>query len=148
MSATASIKQQVWYKWARIFFTGSCIIGTGVILFNTTVPTDEELIARFSPEVRASYEHNKALRRKEQEELMKIVKETAASNNPVWMTGSIASPFEKETRGLDPKLVDKELFHRQRAEDFKRLEVEQASKDLEEAELLAKSSKKSWWSWK
>lgn len=141
------LQQRVWYRWARVYFTGSCIIGFGVLCFKYTVPTDEELIARFSPEVRADYERNKELRHKEQEELMKIVKQTSASNDPIWKTGYIKSPFEKEGRGVDPKLVNIEEFNRAKANEFKLKELEVANQELEEQQALAKQKKKHWWSW-
>lgn len=142
-------ERPMWFKWARILFTGASIIGTGVLLFKYTVPTDEELIARFSPEVRADYERNKALRRKEQEELMKIVQKTAASNDPIWKTDQIKSPLERDGRGIDPKLVDKELFHKQSGDDFKKSAIEKANLELQEAEQLVKQQgKRHWWSWK
>ncbi|GEQ69332.1 hypothetical protein JCM33374_g3003 [Metschnikowia sp. JCM 33374] len=82
-------------KWVRMLTAGGSIVGTGVLLFKYTVPTDEELIARFSPEIRAEYERSKALRQKEQQELMKIAQETAKSNDPIWKTGKIGSLLRK-----------------------------------------------------
>lgn len=135
-----------WYKWVRVWGWGSGIVGTGVLLYKFTVPTDEELIARFSPEVRANYERNKALRQKEQEELMKIARETAKSNDPIWKTGRIGSPFERDTRGVDPKLVDAPKFFQEEEEAKKRAEVAKADAELAETEkLMAQSKKKSWW---
>lgn len=134
-----------WYKWVRVWGWGSGIVGTGVLLYNFTVPTDEELIAKFSPEVRANYEKNKALRQKEQEELMKIARETATSNDPIWKTGKIASPFERDTRGVDPKLVDAAKFFQEEEESKKRAEVAEADAELLETEKLMAQSKKKWW---
>ena len=74
----------LWYRWARVYFAGACIIGTGVLLYQTIRPSDEKLISQFSPEIRAEYERNKELRQKEQQRLMEIVKQTAASNEPIW----------------------------------------------------------------
>lgn len=136
-----------WYKWVRVWGWGSGIVGTGVLLYNFTVPTDEELIAKFSPEVRANYEKNKELRQKEQEELMKIARETAKSNDPIWKTGKIASPFERDTRGVDPKLVDAAKFFQEEEESKKRAEVAEADAELLETEKLMAQSKKKWWWW-
>lgn len=128
--------------------TGVSIVGTGVLLFKYTVPSDEELIARFSPEIRAEYERGKSLRQKEQEELMKIAQETAKSNDPIWKTGKIASPFEKDTRGMDPKLVDVQNFYQEKELNKRKQEVELANAELLETEKLVAQSKKLWLPWR
>lgn len=135
-------------KWAKMFAAGGSIVGTGVLLFKYTVPTDEELIARFSPEIRAEYERGKALRQKEQEELMKIARETSKSNDPIWKTGKIASPFEKDTRNTDPKLVDVKDFYQERELAKKKQEVDLANAELLETEKLVAQSKKLWIPWR
>ncbi|KAF8001778.1 CBP4 protein [Metschnikowia aff. pulcherrima] len=135
-------------KWARMLGTGVSIVGTGVLLFKYTVPSDEELIARFSPEIRAEYERGKSLRQKEQEELMKIAQETAKSNDPIWKTGKIASPFEKDTRGMDPKLVDVQNFYQEKELNKRKQEVELANAELLETEKLVAQSKKLWLPWR
>lgn len=127
---------------------GGGIIGTGVLLYKYAAPTDEELIAAFSPEVRANYEKNRAFRQKEQQELMKIAQETAKSNDPIWKTGKIASPFEKDTRGSAPKLVDATKFFKAKEDEQNRAESQQAQADLLETERLIALSKKSWWNWR
>ena len=63
--------------------------GTGVLFWYTIRPTDEQLIARFSPEVKADYERNKELRQQEQKRLIEIVKETSSSSDPIWKAGPI-----------------------------------------------------------
>lgn len=128
-------QKPLWYRWTRVGVVGFSIIATGSLLFKYTVPTDEQLIAKFSPEIRAEYERNREVRQKEQQELMKIAKETAASNDPIWKTGKIKSPFEKDGRNTDPKLVDIEKYNRERGDEFKRLEVEKAQQELKEAEV-------------
>lgn len=138
-------QKPLWYRWARIVVYSGSVAASGFILFHFTVPTDEELIARFSPEVRADYERNKEFRRKEQEELMKLVRLTAALNDPIWKTGQIKSPFERDSRGVDPKLVDQELFHKKIADDFKKSQIEKAESELQEAEHLSVQSAKRWW---
>lgn len=137
----------LWYRWARVYATGGAIIGTGVLLYTYTVPTDEQLVAAFSPEIRANYERNRALRQREQEELMKIVQETAQSNEPIWKTGRITSPFEKETRGQDPRLVDQKVFFHEQELAKKREEVAAADAELAETEALI-AKPKGWWRWK
>lgn len=139
------MEKPLWYRWARVWVTGGAIIGTGLLLFKYTVPTDEQLIARFSPEIRADYERNKALRQREQQELMKIVQETAKSDDPIWKTGRIMSPFEKDTRGVDPRLVNKTQFFSDQEMDKKKQEVELANVEVLETEALLTQAKKLWW---
>ena len=137
----------LWYRWARVYFAGACIIGTGVLLYQTIRPSDEKLISQFSPEIRAEYERNKELRQKEQQRLMEIVKQTAASNEPIWKTGPIGSPLEKEQRNLSMELVDKELFHKTKAEEAQKEAITKSVQESDELERLLQEqkSKKSWW---
>lgn len=123
-------------------------MGTGVLLYKYATPSDEELIAAFSPEIRAEYERNRALRQQEQQELMKIAVETSNSKDPIWKTGKIKSPFERDSRGVDPQLVDKNQFFIDETKKLQRLEVEQARLELEEKERLVQESKNLWFSWR
>lgn len=142
-----SAPKPLWYKWARVYVIGFGIIGTGVLLYKYTTPTDEQLIARFSPEVRAHYEQNRALRQQEQQELMELVKKTSSSNDPIWKTDKIKSPFEKDGRGVDPKLVNETQFFKDQEDAKRKQEVERANAELAETEQLVSSSKKRWWFW-
>ncbi|ODV64507.1 Cbp4p [Ascoidea rubescens DSM 1968] len=118
----------LWARWARVYATGGAIVGVGVLLYKYASPTDEQVIAGFSPEVRANYEKNKELRRREQEELMKIVQKTAASNDPIWMTGPLSSPFEPGKKNKDWfEEIEKKL-----AQDRQKQELEKAKKEAEE----------------
>jgi surfactin synthase thioesterase subunit len=126
-----------------VYFAGGCIIGTGVLLYIYTTPTDEELIASFSPEIRADYEKNRELRQREQMEVMKIAQKTSKSNDPIWKTGSIGSPFEKEQRNLSQQMVDQQLFFNERAKQEQMAEIQKAQLEIEEAKKLV--SKKPWW---
>lgn len=120
-------------------------MSTGVVLFKYTVPTDEQLIASFSPEVRADYEKNRRLRQEEQKALMEIVKKTAALNDPIWKTGSIKSPLERDGRNVDPKLVDPEALLKDSAAEYNRAQAEKANEQLAETERLLEKKKKRWW---
>lgn len=135
----------VWMRWARVYAYGFGIIGFGVLLYKYLTPTEEQLIERFSPEVRAHYEHNKALRQQEQRELIEIVKRTSESNDPIWKTDKIKSPFERDGRGVDPKLVDRTQFFKDKEDAKRKQEVERANADLADVEQLVSKSKKSWW---
>lgn len=141
------MEKPLWYRWARVWVTGFSIIATGVLLFKYTVPTDEELIARFSPEIRADYERNKALRQKEQQELMKIAQQTAQSSDPIWMTGKITLPFEKDTRKKVTELVNRDNFLAAKQLEQRKSEVESAKAQLAETEQLVSQQKKSWFRW-
>lgn len=92
---------------------GGGIIGLGVFLYKFTVPTEEQLLQRMSPEIRAQVEKNRELRQKEQEMLMEIVQKTAKSDQPIWKTGELYNPWEGTGNKL---LVDKINFEKQQAE--------------------------------
>ncbi|CAK9435752.1 uncharacterized protein LODBEIA_P04550 [Lodderomyces beijingensis] len=144
-----SSQKPLWYRWARVYFAGGCLVGLGVVLWYTIRPTEEQLIASFSPEIRADYERNKALREQEQQRLMEIVKQTSASNDPIWKAGPIGSPFEKTQRNLNMELIDSELFHKQRAEDAQKAEIHKGVEKNEEVERLLQEKRqkeqKNWW---
>ncbi|KAI3406836.1 CBP4 [Candida oxycetoniae] len=146
-----SSQKPLWYRWARVYFAGGCIVGVGVLLYKTIIPTDEQLISQFSPEIRAHYEQNKELRELEQEKLIEIVKKTSASNDPIWKTGPIGSPLEKDQRNLSLQLVDKELFHQTKAKEAQQREISQSLEDIKEVEKLLNEKKrlngKHWWKW-
>ncbi|KAG7827966.1 hypothetical protein KL920_004216 [Ogataea angusta] len=121
---------QSWLLWKRSLITGGGIIGSGVLLYIFTTPTEEQLVAKLSPELRADYERNKELRRKEQEMLMEIVKQTAASNDPVWKTGPIVSPWDRDfTPSRESLLVKRERFEKEQAEKKQREELERLKAD-------------------
>lgn len=140
----------LWYRWARVYATGFGIVMTGVLLFKYTTPTEQELINSLSPELRAQYEREKGLRRREQEELMKIVKQTAASNDPIWMTGAIKSPWDK-----DNKMVNlKEKYEKELAKKSQMDELEKVQMELDIAQAKARKEtdeqlkKKTWFTWR
>jgi hypothetical protein len=139
------MSKPLWYRWGRVYFAGFCIIGSGVVLFKYTTPTDEELIAAFSPDVRADYERNKEFRKREQEELRRIGQITAALNDPIWKTGPIGSPFEKDQRDMGQQLIDYNDFQKKTGDEFKKLEISKANQELLETEKLVKQKKSSWW---
>ncbi|KAK6202452.1 uncharacterized protein RJT21DRAFT_118482 [Scheffersomyces amazonensis] len=137
----------LWYRWARVYFAGGSIIGTGVLLYIYTTPTDEQLIASFSPEIRADYEMNKELRRRENQEFLKIIKETSSSNDPIWKTGPIGSPLERSQRNANERLIDYDQFRKEEADKFKQNEIEQANLQLIETEKLKQKQSSGWFNW-
>lgn len=100
---------------------GGGIIGLGVFLFKFTVPTDEELLSRMSPEIRAQVEKNRELRQQEQQMVMEIAKKTAASDKPIWQTGELYNPWEGTGNKM---LVDKVNFEKEQAENKLKNELE------------------------
>lgn len=100
---------------------GGGIIGLGVLLFKFTVPTDDELLQRMSPEIRAQVEKNRLLRQQEQQMLMDIVQKTAKSDEPVWKTGELFNPWEGTGNKL---LVDKVNYEREIAANKMKNELE------------------------
>ena len=135
----------IWLRWVRVFAIGGAIAGSGFVLYAYTTPTDEQLIARFSPEVRANYEKNRLLRQREQQELMKIVQETSKSNDPAWKTGKIKSPFERDTRGIDPKLVNIQEFEQELARKYQQEQLQKSDAEFEETQKLLDAQRKPWW---
>lgn len=145
------MEKPLWYRWARVYAVGFGIIGFGFLLYSNIVPTDEELISRLSPELRAQYEKEKGLRRREQEELIKIVKQTSASNDPIWKTGPIKSPFE---HGGEQLADVKQRYEKEMAEKKQMGEIERIRAELEEAQSKTKLEteeqlkKRTWYSWR
>jgi cell division protein FtsB len=107
---------------------GGGIIGLGVVLFKFTVPTEEELLAKMSPEMRAQVERNRELRQEEQRMLMAIVQKTAKSDEPVWKTGELFNPWEGTGNKL---LIDKVNFEKEQALNKQKSELEQLREQQE-----------------
>lgn len=120
------------------------IMGTGLLLYNFTTPTDEELISRLSPELKQEYYKNRELRRQEQAALMEIVKKTSKSDDPIWKTGELAAPWG-DAPGKK-MLVAKEQFERDQAEQFQREKIQQLKEAVQETEAL-ETTKSSWKFW-
>ncbi|CDO96105.1 unnamed protein product [Kluyveromyces dobzhanskii CBS 2104] len=135
------------FRWGKVFAAGGSIILTGVLLFKYTTPTDEQLIQALSPELRLQYERERNLRQAEQQELMKMVQETMKSNDPIWRTGSVDSPWERN----GPQTT-KDQFQRLKADQVQKEELDRIRQELDKirGESLTKTnevvSKKSWWS--
>ncbi|KAH3679783.1 hypothetical protein WICPIJ_008541 [Wickerhamomyces pijperi] len=145
------MERPLWFRWARVWAVGFSIVGTGVLLFKYTTPTEEELIARLSPELRAQYEREKGLRRKEQEELMKIVQQTAASNDPIWKTGSIQSPWDRNYEKVNLKeKYERELAQKEQMDEIERVRLELETAQAKTRERTDEELKKkgSWLGWR
>lgn len=108
---------------------GGGIIGLGVVLFKYTVPTDEELLAKMSPEIRAKVESQRELRQQEQKKLMEIVQRTSKSNDPIWKTGELYNPWEGTGNKL---LVDKINYEKETADVKVKSELEKAKEEQEQ----------------
>ena len=142
------MESPVWVRWLKVYAMGGLIIGTGAVLFKYTTPTDEQLIAALSPELRLQYEKERKLRQAEQQELMKIVQETANSSNPIWKTGPIKSPWEK----MDEMTAEqREVFQKSKAEEIQKQELAKIRNELSQIRQQSESKtqnivgKKSWW---
>ena len=73
------------------------------------------------------YEREKSLRQAEQQELMKIVKRTAESDDPIWKTGSIQSPFENSNA---PQIKNRQQFEKLKADQVQREELKRINEEL------------------
>lgn len=145
------MERPLWVRWLRVWAVGGVIIGGGALLFKYTTPTDEELINSLSPELRLQYERERSLRQAEQQELMKIVKETSQSDRPVWDTGAIESPWERKT---SPQSKSRAQFEKLKAEQVQKQELEKIREELAEirqqtasetSRIVGEKNEKSWW---
>lgn len=143
------MERPLWVRWLRVWAVGGAIIGTGLVLFKYTTPTDQELIDALSPELREQYEKQKHLRREEQRQLVNLVKQTSQSNDPIWKTGPFNAPWEG-------KQNTEEIFNniqKNEAEMRQKEELQKVMADLEtlrrESELktqeIVNEKKKNWW---
>lgn len=141
------MEKPLWLRWLRVYAVGGAIIGTGLILFKYTTPTDEELVNSLSPELRLQYERERKLRQAEQQELMKIVQETAGSADPIWKTGPIQSPWDRSTDGARTR----EQFQRVKADQVQKEELQRIRQELEQIRHDSQNKTKeaaenqSWW---
>ena len=134
-------------RWGKVFAAGGSIILTGVLLFKYTTPTDEQLIQALSPELRLQYERERNLRQAEQQELMKVVQQTMKSKDPIWKTGTVDSPWER-----NGTQATKDQFQRLKADQVQKEELERIRQELDKIRMESLDqtdmivSKKSWWS--
>ncbi|XBW37044.1 hypothetical protein QEN19_002624 [Hanseniaspora menglaensis] len=117
--------------WIRVYVAGGTIIGAGFWLYNNVVPTPEELLEEFSPELREKYFREKELRELEQRELIKIVKQTMKSNDPIWKTGPIKSPWERDSLIVDKvKEQQQDTFKSEREQSLELKELKRIREEL------------------
>lgn len=107
---------------------GGGIVGLGVLLFKFTVPTEEELLQKMSPEIRAQVERNRELRQEEQRLLMEIAKKSAKSDEPIWKTGELYNPWEGTGRKL---LIDKVNYEKEQALKKQKSELDKLKEEQE-----------------
>ncbi|AQZ13045.1 CBP4 (YGR174C) [Zygosaccharomyces parabailii] len=124
---TVIMETPLWIRWLKVWGYGGLIVATGCLLFKYTTPTDEQIINSLSPELRMQYEREKSLRQAEQQELMKIVKRTAESDDPIWKTGSIQSPFENSNA---PQIKNRQQFEKLKADQVQREELKRINEEL------------------
>lgn len=107
---------------------GGGIVGLGVLLFKFTVPTEEELLQKMSPEIRAQVERNRELRQEEQRLLMEIAKKSAKSDEPIWKTGELYNPWEGTGSKL---LIDKVNYEKEQALKKQKSELDKLKEEQE-----------------
>lgn len=107
---------------------GGGIVGLGVVLFKFTVPTEEELLQKMSPEIRAQVEKNRELRQEEQRILMEIAQKSAKSDQPIWKTGELYNPWEGTGNKL---LIDKVEYEREQAFIKQKSELDRLKEEQE-----------------
>ncbi|KAK9321191.1 hypothetical protein V1517DRAFT_327236 [Lipomyces orientalis] len=80
--------------YVKMLFVGAGIVGLGVGLYRNTVPTEEEVVAKFSPEVRQKYYQEKAFRDASEHDnkLYELIQSNAQSSRPAWMLSDSVEP--------------------------------------------------------
>ncbi|KAK9480996.1 hypothetical protein V1514DRAFT_64394 [Lipomyces japonicus] len=109
----------------KMLFSGTGIIGVGFLLYNTTVPTEEQLVSKFSPEIKQKYYQEKQFRSGSQEDhLYDLIRSNAESSRPAWMLSDhVEAPCV--TRERDRASWNSQaLAHAQRAAE-RRMRAEQ-----------------------
>ncbi|KAJ2518824.1 assembly factor cbp4 [Coemansia sp. RSA 2049] len=86
--------------WFRALLTVGGIMGAALVMRYTIVPSEEQMLSRISPELRAEYERNKGKRRDAHEEIMKRIMEDSKSDKPIWLA---AAASERSKDGDDPR---------------------------------------------
>ena len=141
-------------SWIKVYIAGGSIIGGGLWAFNNLVPTPEQLLAEFSPEMREKHYREKELREMEQRELIKIVIKTMKSDDPIWKTGPIKSPWERDSLIVD-KAQEKQMdvFKEQRDQSLELKELHRIREELNKIrqdsaqktqEVVEEKKKQSW----
>ncbi|KAK9462187.1 uncharacterized protein V1516DRAFT_673986 [Lipomyces oligophaga] len=140
---------------ARIVIVGGGIFGVGYGLYRTTVPTEAQLLEKFSPEIKQRQQQESQLReikpqdsakasegfgKSEEEQLYDIIQSNANSSRPIWMLN--------DTPGLAPSTL-KENDRVKWSQEAKRRARENARlrmvQEQERLDNIESTSKKSWW---
>ncbi|CAI2010787.1 hypothetical protein SEUBUCD646_0G04260 [Saccharomyces eubayanus] len=143
------MERPLWVRWLKVYAIGGAVIGGGALLFKYTTPTDEQLISQLSPELRLQYEREKNLRQAEQRALMKIVQETSQSDDPIWKTGPLQSPWERKGDNVQSR----DHFAKVRAEEVQKEELSRIRNELsqlrseteENTKKIVENKHGSWW---
>ncbi|VVT53605.1 uncharacterized protein SAPINGB_P003658 [Magnusiomyces paraingens] len=108
-----------WARWIKTILAGGSVVGLGVSCFIFTTPTDEELIAKLSPELRQQYYDERERRRMVSQWAVGEARKTAASSNPIWMTGEIPSGLVRGEDGQGRRVspAEAEAVQRELAQD-------------------------------
>lgn len=143
------MEKSVLIRWLKVWAAGGGIIGSGLLLFKYTTPTDQELINSLSPELRDQYYKQKNLRQEEQRRLIEIVKQTSQSKDPIWKTGPFDAPWagKQNMKEVFDDIEKKDAFNKQKQD------LEEIMLDLDalrrESELktqqIVEEKRKNWW---
>lgn len=85
--------------WIKGGIAGSSVVGLGVVCFIFTTPTDDELIKKFSPELRQKYHDERERREFVGQWAYKEAVKTSKTDDPVWMTGEIPNGMSRGEDG-------------------------------------------------
>ncbi|KAK9235069.1 hypothetical protein V1525DRAFT_411085 [Lipomyces kononenkoae] len=80
--------------YVKMLFAGTGIVGLGFYLYKNTVPTEEEVVSKFSPEVRQKYYQEKKFQDASEHDnkLYELIQSNAQSSRPAWMISETNEP--------------------------------------------------------
>ncbi|KAK9365514.1 hypothetical protein V1509DRAFT_632862 [Lipomyces kononenkoae] len=122
----------------KSLFVGSGIVGLGLYLYKNTVPTEEEIVSQFSPEVRQKYYQEKKFRDASEQDnkLYQLIQSNAQSSRPAWMLSDTVEPAcvirERDRANWSARALNKAQISAQNRMIEERDRLRQIEKDEEE----------------
>jgi len=138
---TTVVIMALYFKMAAVF-TG--IVGLGYGLYRGTVPTEDNLLKEFSPEIRQKYLQDQQSREvTPQDALYQHVQSNVDSSRPIWMTMErLEAPSVARERERTAWSAKAQQQAHQAA--YRKMEEESARLQRQEAELEEQRRRKHW----
>ncbi|ODQ65430.1 hypothetical protein NADFUDRAFT_83405 [Nadsonia fulvescens var. elongata DSM 6958] len=151
-------------KTIRVSVASIGIVGLGVLLLKYTTPTDEELISRLSPDLKAKYYASLQDRKGSSQAILNQVEVNARSTDPAWIVRSGKKVQEQaniehgrhnsqtnidRTNQTQVQAMHQEIENMKRLEAEAKIREELKSKIAEEQNVnqAAAQQSKGWFSW-